>query len=125
MYTTGVKAYFQTQVKTTSKEDLVVQLFEAAIRFLQQAKDDIEAKDYSGKGDRINRALNIINELDSSLNWQQGGEIANNLHSLYLYCRKRLLTASLKLDTEIIDEVKSILERLCSSFKEISRPSQE
>ncbi len=121
MYSNAARAYFQTKVKTTNKEDLVVQLYEAAIKFLEQAKERIREKDYIAKGERIDRALMIIGELNSSLNLEKGGEVANNLHAFYANCQARLLNASLKLDIEKIDEVIDMLRQVSSAFAEVSR----
>lgn len=121
MYSNAARAYFQTKVKTTTKEDLVVQLYEAAIKFLEQAKERIREKDYIAKGERIDRALMIIGELNSSLNAEKDGEVAKNLHAFYANCQARLLNASLKLDIEKIDEVINMLRQASSAFAEVSR----
>ncbi|MFO7818395.1 MAG: flagellar export chaperone FliS [Thermodesulfobacteriota bacterium] len=116
---TAAMAYMQTRVQTTSQEDLVVLLFNAAVKYLEQAKDRIADRDYAQKGILISKALDVINELDSSLNTQKGGEIAQNMHSLYIFCQTRLLRANMKMDTAIIDEVIKILEDLKSAFEDI------
>ena len=115
----AARAYFQTKVNTTTQEEVVILLFEAAIKFLQQAKKKIEEKNYAEKGILISKALDIISELDGSLNTERGGEIATNLHNLYYYCQTRLLIANLKLDRGIIDEVIEILKKIGSAFAEI------
>ena len=115
----AARAYFQTKVNTTTQEEVVILLFEAAIKFLQQAKKKIEEKNYAEKGILISKALDIISELDGSLNTEGGGEIATNLHNLYYYCQTRLLIANLKLDRGIIDEVIEILKKIGSAFAEI------
>ena len=55
-------AYLQTQVGTTGQGEIVVMLFDGALRFLAQARDKMQAKDYAGKGQLISRALDIVNE---------------------------------------------------------------
>ena len=102
-------AYLQTQVGTTGQGEIVVMLFDGALRFLAQARDKMQAKDYAGKGQLISRALDIVNELDSSLNMEVGGELAKNLHQLYFLCTTRLLQANLKLDMDKLDSVVEIL----------------
>ena len=116
----AANAYRQTQVTTTSPGHLVVLLYDGAITFLEQAKVRITEKNYAQKGILISQALDVIAELDSSLNTERGGEIAQNLHGLYMYCNNRLLQANLKMDTAIIDEVITILDSFRSAFAEIS-----
>ncbi len=99
--------YLKVQVNTTSQEELVVLIFEAAIKYLEQAKEKIKEKDYARREFNL-KALDCIAELDSSLNMEKGGEIAKNLHALYFYCQSKLLMANLKLDCQVIDEVIGI-----------------
>ena len=112
-------AYLQTQVGTTGRGEIIVMLYDGALRFLAQAKEKMEAGDVAGKGILISRALDIINELDSSLNMEAGGDLAQNLHNLYFLCNTRLLQANLKLDTARLDSVVDILSGLRSAFAEI------
>ncbi|WP_462323343.1 flagellar export chaperone FliS [Desulfoplanes sp.] len=115
----AAKAYLKTQVTTTSQEELVIMLYDAAIKFLNRAKVKIEEKDMAQKGILISKTLDIIAELDGSLNAKQGGDLAQNLHKMYFYCNSRLLLANVKLDTVIIDEVIHILSEFRSAFAEI------
>lgn len=115
----AAKAYLQTQVTTTNPGDIVVLLYGGAINFLQQAKQKMKERDMEQKGLLISKALDIIGELEASLNTQKGGELGENLHKLYFYCNTRLLMANLKLDPKLIDEVITILSGLKSAFEEI------
>ena len=117
----AANAYMQTNVTTTTPGHLVVMLYDGAITFLEQAKQEIAANNFAKKGILISQALDIIAELDGSLNNEKGGELAQNLHRLYMYCNTRLLRANLKMDTAIIDEVIGILSSFRSAFAEISR----
>lgn len=119
MYSNAARAYFNTKVTTTSQEEIVVLLYEAAIKFLEQAKIKMDKKDYQEKGNLISRSLDILAELDASLNAEKGGELAQNLHTMYLFCQTRLVMANLKMDKEMIDEVISMLKSIGSAFSEI------
>jgi flagellar protein FliS len=116
----AAKAYFQTQVNTTSQGDLLLMLYDGAIKYLRQAKVKIEEKDYAEKGILISKAIDVVGELASSLNAEKGGDLAQNLNKLYFYCNTRLLQANLKMDTGLIDEVIRILEGLRSAFAQIN-----
>ncbi|MBZ2171085.1 flagellar export chaperone FliS [Nitratidesulfovibrio sp. SRB-5] len=112
-------AYLQTQVTTTTQGELLLLLYDGAIKFLNQAKEKIAERDYAGKGILISKALDIVNELDASLNLEKGGELAENLHKLYFYCSTRLLNANLKMDVTFIDEVIKILSGLRGAYGQI------
>jgi flagellar protein FliS len=121
----GAKAYLQTQVNTVNRVEVLIMLYDAAVKNLTQAKEMIEDKKPAEKGMLISKALDIIGELDSSLNSEKGGEIAQNLHSLYFYCNTRLLKANLHMDTAMIDEVVTILSGLRDAFKDIKAEGNE
>ncbi len=80
--TAAQKQYAATQVSTADRLQLVVMLYEGAISFLRQAKEKMALKDATGKGLYLGKALDIIAELNASLNFQEGGEIAANLLTL-------------------------------------------
>ena len=112
-------AYLQTQVTTTSPGNILILLYDGAIKFLNRAKEGLAANDMAGKGIAISKTLDIINELDSTLNLDKGGDLAANLHNLYFFCNSRLVMANLKKDAKIIDEVIKILAGLRSAYAEI------
>ncbi len=113
-------AYLQTQVTTTSPGDILILLYDGAIKFLNRAKEGLAANDMAAKGIAISKTLDIINELDSTLNLDKGGELAANLHNLYFFCNSRLVMANLKKDAKMIDEVIKILAGLRSAYAEIA-----
>ncbi|BAH73888.1 flagellar export chaperone FliS [Solidesulfovibrio magneticus] len=114
----AVKTYLQTQVSTTTQGDLVIMLYDAALKFLHQAKERIAEKNYAQKGILISKALDILSELQGSLNVNKGGDLAERLQKLYFFCSSRLLTANLKMDVTKIDEVVGILTGLREAFVE-------
>ncbi|MEG6548866.1 flagellar export chaperone FliS [Desulfocurvibacter africanus] len=118
MYKAAQK-YLATQVTTTDQGQLLIMLYDATIKFLNQAKIKIDEKDYAQKGILISKALDIISELASSLNKDKGGDIADNLNQVYLYCNTRLLMANLKMDKGIIDEVIKIITGVRDAYAQI------
>lgn len=115
----GSQAYVEAQFNTTGQGEVLLLLYDGAIKFLNQAKEKILEKDFGAKGILISKALDVINELESSLNMNLGGEIAENLHNLYVLCTTRLLQANLKLDIALIDSVIDVLSGLRSAYAEI------
>ncbi len=112
-------AYLQTQVTTTSQGDILVMLFDGAVKFMNRAKDLLAVRDMAGKGIALSRALDIINELDSTLNTEKGGELAKNLHNLYTFCSNRLLMANLRADAAIVDEVLTVISGIRAAYAQI------
>lgn len=120
----GAQAYLQTHVQSRSPLELVVMLYDGAIRFLREAQDAMIARDLVAKGRSLSRALAILNELQNNLNFEQGGELAERLDSLYTYMIGRLVDANIKSDPAGIQECLALLDNLRGAWVEIAtRPS--
>lgn len=115
----GTQAYMQTTFSTVGQGEILVMLYDGAIKFLTLAKEKIREKDAGGKGILISKALDIINELDGSLSMEAGGALAKNLHQLYFVCSTRLLRANLRMDTGPIDSVLDILANLRDAYAQV------
>lgn len=120
----AAKAYLVTQVSTASQGDLLLMLYDTAIKHLRQAIEKMRAGDVAGKGVLISKALSIISELQESLNKERGGDISKNLFQLYFFCNSRLLMANLKMQPDMVEEVIAILSGLRQAFAQIL-PTQD
>jgi flagellar secretion chaperone FliS len=111
--------YRKTTIETAGKLDLVIMCYEKSILFLTQAKEHFKEKEFEKKAYKFQKALGIINELQRSLNMEQGGEIARNLDSLYSHITKRLLTGDIRKDLTAYDESIHILNELMEAWQAI------
>lgn len=111
----GINAYQQVDRSAASYADpwrLVAMLFEGALERVAQARGAMQRGDVAVKGERIGKAMAIIDGLHGSLDQERGGEIADNLGALYDYMVRRLLDANLQNDIEALDEVASLLREV-------------
>jgi flagellar protein FliS len=115
----GISTYQESSISTQSKGRLIVMLYDGAIRFLKLAIMEMEKNNYEAKGRYINKALDIINELNVVLDMNTGGEIAGNLRQLYNFMSNRLSEANIKCDIELVRDVIKLLEELNSGWKAI------
>jgi flagellar protein FliS len=116
----AAKAYLKTQVNTNTSADILLMLYDGAIKFLKQAKIKIDERDVAAKGLLLSRAMEIIGELQASLNKEKGGSLADNLLNLYFLCSTKILQANLRMDKDLIDEVIHILTGLRDAFAQIN-----
>jgi len=116
----GIGTYQRNSVATKTPGQLIVTLYEGAIRFLKQAIVEIEAGRHAEKGEYVNRAVAIITELNACLQMETGGEIAQNLRRLYNFINRHLNEANLRRDPERIRDVIAVLEDLNEGWKAIS-----
>jgi flagellar protein FliS len=87
---------------------------------MKLAIEELEAGDYEAKGRYINKAQNIINELNAILDMEKGGEIALNLRKLYLFMNNHLSQANSKRSPDMIKQVIKMIEELNESWKAIA-----
>ncbi len=78
-------SYRSAEVTTLNQRDLIVKLYVGAERFLAQAADAIEARDMELASTKADKARAIFSELLSTLDSEQGGDIARQLAALYTF----------------------------------------
>jgi len=120
MRTQYTNQYQQTQVMTSSRVQIVVLLYDAAIQSIELARAGIESNDPKEKGRFLGRAISIIGELNSVLDFEQGGEIARSLHRLYEYMLSELVMANARNDVRRLDGPHRCLTTLREGWREIA-----
>jgi len=114
----GHGQYKRTQVSTVDSGRLIILLYEGAIAFLRKAKECLENEDYPGLSLNINRSMDIIDELDASLNMSEGGEIAANLKQLYRFMIQHLIKARSDNNPSLVKDVIEMLSQLNEAWKQ-------
>ncbi|MFW6251862.1 MAG: flagellar export chaperone FliS [Halanaerobium sp.] len=111
--------YKQMQIKTASPGKLLLMLYQGAVKFMKLAKKNIREGKIEESHNNIIKAQNIILELQSTLNKEQGGEIALQLERLYDFIYRELIKANLNKNTRHLDNVIPLVEELFAAYKEI------
>ena len=113
-----VNQYKKTAVNTASKEQILLMLYDGAIKFLHKAKIAFETNDIEQIHNNITRAERIITEFQSTLDMENGGRFAQELYALYEYLNNRLFMANMKKRTDYVDEVLKHLTELRDTWRE-------
>lgn len=112
----------ETGVEAATPHKLILMLFEGAIVAVSSARMHMERKEIAKKGAAISQAISIIDAgLNASLDRNAGGEIAQNLASLYDYMSRRLLLANLNNEIEPLNEVLRLLTELKEAWEAIGK----
>jgi len=110
----------ETAVSQASPHQLVAMLLEGLLKNVGVARAALKRGDIAAKGEKINKAVRIIDEaLKPALNLEQGGDIAANLNGLYGYCALRLTHANLHNDDAALADVIRVVEPLADGWKQI------
>ena len=125
-YTNAISTYRETRVKTASQGQLIIMLYEAAVKYLDGALELLGLNAGGNKNpaniEKISKSIlkvqEIITELTASLDFEQGGEIARNLFSLYTWFNRELLEANINQDIRRITSVRNQIHDLKSAWME-------
>jgi len=126
-YTNPISTYKETRVKTASQGQLIIMLYDEAVKHLDRGLELLGmnkgGKKNPGNIEKISKSIlktqEIITELTVSLDFDQGGEIAKNLFSLYTWFNKELLESNISQDVHRITAVRNLLNELRSAWTEI------
>jgi flagellar secretion chaperone FliS len=117
------KSYRQVATQTAPPATLVLMLYDGALRFLEVAMTGFEKEDPAESNltihNNVQRAQEIVRELDCSLNLADGGEVAANLRRLYHYFDHRLYESNLRKQPEGIREVIGRLTVLRNAWSQM------
>lgn len=116
-----IDRYREMDVTTASPTMLVVKLYEGALRNAFEARRQIDEGCIAARATAIDKTLAIVGELQSTLDFERGGEIAVQLHDLYGFVNQRLLDANRTASTAAIDDVVRILEPLLDAWQQVAR----
>jgi flagellar protein FliS len=123
-------AYKETRVKTASPGQLVVMLYEEAVKQCDRAVELLSAVKTAKPAnmDKANAAISkvqdIVTELMASLDFELGGDIAKNLFSLYVYFNRELMEANIAKDPERIRAIRVMLEELRGAWSVAATQAQ-
>jgi flagellar protein FliS len=126
-YSNALSTYKETRIKTASQGQLIIMLYGEAVRQLDLALGAFGLSDSGkkdpGKIEKISNAVvktqEIVSELMVSLDFEQGGEIAKNLFSLYTWFNRELMEANISQDGRRISVVRNHIDGLRTAWQEI------
>ncbi len=118
MKSEGYGAYVDSMVHTTqNKGDILLMLYEGAIKFVNLARKGFEEKSPGMRGENITKIMTILIELDYALDRKVEVDLTEKVSDLYQYMIGRLSFANTNNDIEALDEVGTLLSELKKGFE--------
>ena len=108
-----------TQTTYASPHQLVLMLFDGALEAMSVTIAAIKTNNYELRSKQNTRSITIINGMRECLDMETGGELADNLYSLYQYMAQELFRANFKNDVETIRNMQSMLKDIRGSWEKI------
>lgn len=117
----NVNTYRQNSVASATPLQLVIMLYDGALRFIRAGKQAVLQESHFVQNEQITKAQRIITELMSCLDMEKGGEIAKNLMALYSYVYDQLVQANINDDASALDRCEKVLCDLRESWSELDK----
>ena len=108
-----------TQTMYASPHQLMLMLFDGAIEAMSFTIGAIQNNNLELRSKQNTRSITIINGMRECLDMETGGELADNLYSLYQYMTKELFKASFKNDVDTIKNIQTMLKDIRGSWEKI------
>ncbi|MEE2836703.1 MAG: flagellar export chaperone FliS [Myxococcota bacterium] len=113
--------YASAQVNSASPEQILVLLYDAALRDLKEAMAALQVNDRSRKAKALDHAVKVVTELANSLRPDKSPEIAENLSSLYDFMIDRMIRSNAQNQDLDLQVVYNLLGELRSAWVEAIR----
>ena len=121
MYGANVNRYKRNKVLLSDPGEILLALYDGAIKFCKQARIAIENNNPAQKGQKIGSVMAILTELSATLDHDRAPELCDNLARLYDYLIDRLQVASGEMNVGPLDEVTVHLQKLRETWGEAVR----
>jgi len=127
-YKNASSSYKEAKVRTAGQGQLIVMLYDEAVKQLTKATEllhlNVHEKRDPGRIEQISKSVlktqEIVTELTVSLDFDNGGEIAKNLFSLYTWFNRELVEANINQDLNRMLTVKDMLLDLKNTWSTIA-----
>jgi flagellar protein FliS len=106
----AAQTYLRTKVMTATPEQLQLMLYDGALRFGEQARVALQAKDYEKSYTMISKVQKILTEMTASLKHDVYPELCGKLAALYNFAYRKLIEANIDHKQESLDEAMQILK---------------
>jgi len=121
------KSYKSVAVTTATPGQLVLMLFDGALRFMAAAENGFSLEDFMQRNETIHNNIvktqNILRELQCSLDMSVGGDFAQRMFALYEFMISQLQEANLKKESTPISTVSRLLGDIRDAWAEMLEKS--
>ena len=116
-------SYREAAVRGAGQVELVIMLYDILFDDIRSAIASIRAHNIESRTNEIKHAFGVLEQLQGTLNSQQGGEAARNMDRLYSIVRAKLLEAHITSSEEMLQKQLDLLAPIREAWKQVS-PSQ-
>jgi flagellar protein FliS len=115
------RQYRELAIKAATPVGLIVVLYEMAIESLAYAMQEFDKGNIEGRTLELNYTLTLISELERSLNFEAGGEVAKRLATFYEVARLKILEANIKSSKDTIARLSGVLTSIRNAWQVVEQ----
>ncbi len=108
-----------TGVATASNVQLIQMLFDGFLDTLMTARGHMENNAIEEKSKALAKAGRIMVGLQGALDFEKGGELAQNLNELYAYVLRRLFHVNAHNDLVVLDEIHGLIKEVAQAWQSL------
>jgi flagellar secretion chaperone FliS len=113
--------YRTAALQSASPAQLVVILYDLLVGHLRKFAENIQNKDFEKQAQWIKRALLVLQQLEGSLDLENGGELAKSLSQYYSMLRSKLIEAQVAQKVEAVDELIALVINVRGAWQEVDQ----
>jgi len=110
--------YRENAVHSATPIELVVILFDAAIEDMRRAVSAIQASDVEERANAVRHAMLILQQLQGTLDFERGGQVAKQFEQFYNLIRAKLLESQLRNSLELMGQQIQFMSKVCDCWVE-------
>ena len=114
-------SYKHTDVTTAAPGELIVMLYDGAIRFSSAAEEQFRNGDIAKGAGSISRAVAIVGYLQSVLDERHSTELVGHLDKLYYRWSHTLTRANVDRDADAIAQIREEIVEMREAWAEVNR----
>ena len=118
MYNRAANRYRTVSLHSATPQQMLTEVFHRLMKTLAEAEQAITARDILFKAKAVNHAIDLVNALGVSLDWDSAPELCQNLERLYGFVQERLLAASAEMSVVPLKQAENVLINLRDAFAE-------
>jgi len=120
-----LKTYKDVKIKDMNRKELIVFLYESALRLMEEGKEKISIGDVPGTHEKLDRARNIFLHLLATLNLEAGGDFAKKLSALYSYFVEKITMANVSNNADELEEIIPVVNEIKEAWEKMEYEGSE
>ncbi len=112
--------YRSTRTETASPLQVLVQLYDGALKYLRRGRVAIESGDVGAKGEALSKAHAIVSELQATLDESHAPELCAQLYALYDFVLRSITQANIERSSDPLNAAENVLVELRSAWAQIA-----